>query len=901
MKSTLSVGLGLFAVAGIRLFAQQDPSLPPGQPLLPESALPAYEKEIDHAGLIRGWSKASLARGRETYQQVCQNCHGDLNIAGSMPNSLRFGQGVFQHGKDPYTMYQTLTRGWRMMAPQVQLVPQEKYDVIHYIQENFLREHNPGQWFEVSDAYLEGLPKGAGRGPKPVKREPWKEMNYGNFLIGTFEIMSPGRREAKPPKGSLPDYVAPDANLAYKSITFRLDVGEGGVAGGHAWLAFEHDTLRMAGAWTGDGFIDWHGINFDGLHVVRPRTVGDLKVETADGPGWANPETGDFVDRRIRGLDGRRYGPLPRSWGQYRGLYRHGARTVISYRVGDAAILESYDPGMVETTAFVRTLNLGKSSRDLAFRVANAGAEFTILGAATVKRSTEDGFDVVRVPAAATPLNIAIVYGAVGAAGKSALKTPRDLRPYTRGGPAQWPVPIEAPVIRGAESGAFAVDSFSLPPRATNPWKSWMRTSGLDFVPGTDAAVVCTWDGEVWRVDGIRGDPATVKWTRIASGLFQPLGIKIVNGAVFVSCRDQIVRLHDLNGDGEADFYECFNSDHQVTDHFHEFAMGLQADAAGNLYYAKSARHARPPLVPQHGTLLRVSADGSVTDILANGFRAANGVCLNPDGSLIVTDQEGHWTPMNRVNWVKPGQVRFFGNMWSYGAPVDSSDSAMEQPLTWVDKQFDRSPSELLWVESAAWGPLNGKLLNLSYGTGRIEIVPHEFIGGTVQGGLVALPIPDLPTGVMRGRFHPENGHLYLTGMSAWGTNKLDLPGGFYRIRATGKPAYVVTELHARKTGIDLVFSDPLDPRTAESVANFKVTTWSLLRSEKYGSARMNVKELKIAGANLGEDRMKLRLLLPEIEPVQQMEIRYELKGADGAVVSGTLQNTLHVLGETSK
>ena len=45
----------------------------------------------------------------------------------------------------------------------------------------------------------------------------------------------------------------------------------------------------------------------------------------------------------------------------------------------------------------------------------------------------------------------------------------------------------------------------------------------------------------------------------------------------------------------------------------------------------------------------------------------------------------------------------------------------------------------------------------------------------------------------------------------------------------------------------------------------------------------------------------KLTLLLPEIEPVQQMEIRYELKGADGAGVSGTLQNTLHVLGETSK
>ncbi|MEN9633807.1 MAG: hypothetical protein RL077_2211 [Verrucomicrobiota bacterium] len=142
MPST--VGL-VFAAVGLSLFAQPDPALPPGEPFLPESALPADEKEIDHAGFIRGWNKASLARGRETYQQACQNCHGDLNVPGSMPNSLRFGQGGFQHGKDPNMMYRTLTRGWRMMAPQVQLVPREKYDVIYYIRENFLREHNRGQ------------------------------------------------------------------------------------------------------------------------------------------------------------------------------------------------------------------------------------------------------------------------------------------------------------------------------------------------------------------------------------------------------------------------------------------------------------------------------------------------------------------------------------------------------------------------------------------------------------------------------------------------------------------------------------------------------------------------------------------------------------------------------------
>ena len=106
---------------------------------------------------------------------------------------------------------------------------------------------------------------------------------------------------------------------------------------------------------------------------------------------------------------------------------------------------------------------------------------------------------------------------------------------------------------------------------------------------------------------------------------------------------------------------------------------------------------------------------------------AANGVCRNPDGTFFVTDQEGHWNPQNRINHVVPGKGKFYGNMYSYGAPKDSSDSAMEQPLCWAHKRFDRSPAELLWVESPSWGELDGKLLHLSYGHGRVEVVPARF------------------------------------------------------------------------------------------------------------------------------------------------------------------------------
>ncbi len=121
-----------------------------------------------------------------------------------------------------------------------------------------------------------------------------------------------------------------------------------------------------------------------------------------------------------------------------------------------------------------------------------------------------------------------------------------------------------------------------------------------------------------------------------------------------------------------------------------------------------------------------MSPDGATTEILANGFRAANGVCLNPDGSFVVTDQEGFWNPKNRINWVtlsESGKPKFYGNMLGYHDVTDPSDSAMEPPLCWITNEFDRSPAELLWVDSPRWGPLNGSLLNLSYGYGKVFVV----------------------------------------------------------------------------------------------------------------------------------------------------------------------------------
>lgn len=849
-------------------------------PAVIDPPLPAYEANLDHAGLLAGLNAAAYSRGEALYSRLCASCHGTKDQPGSMPTSLRFAEGKFRNGSDPTSLYRTLTRGYGMMAAQTGLVPRQKYDVIHYIREAYLKPHNPSQYIPVDAKYLASLPKGTSRGPTPPDGEPWLRMDYGPTLTGTFEVGSGGR------------------NIAYKGVAVRLDPGPGGVARGKAWMVFEHDTLRMAAGWTGTGFIDWNGINFNGRHEIHPRVVGTVAFETAAGTGWADPENGSFADTRMKGRDGNPYGPLPRAWGKYRGLYHAGDRAVLAYTIGDTAVLES--PGLAGSESdplFTRTFEVGPRAKPLALRIVrNTGGQSTPTAGVVGEPkgatwTTEDDHRVFRLPAGKDTLRFAVWVGR-GPAPRDA--TPLDLTSLTKGGRPRWDQPLTTKLERGKDGGPFAADTLAVPEK--NPWSAQLRLTGLDFLPGGRELMVCAWDGDVWRVSGLDRADGALTWRRVASGLFQPLGLKVVDGTVYVGCRDQIAILRDINGDGETDFYECFNSDHQVTESFHEFAMGLQTDADGSFLYTKAARHGKTAVIPHHGTLLRVSKDGANTSILATGFRAPNGVCVNPDGTLFVTDQEGHWVPKNRINWVRPGK-QFFGNLWGYTDVTDRSDAAQEEPLCWITNRFDRSPAELVWVRSKSWGGLDGALLNLSYGTGKVYIVPHERSGDGMHGGMVPLPLAPFPTGVMRGRFNAADGHLYLCGMYAWAGNQ-QAPGGLYRIRATGKPAHLPVGYHATRDGLAITFSDPLHPDSAANLSAFGLKVWDLARSERYGSAHLNERPLRVTAAQLSNDRRTLTLTVPDLRPTRGLELWYSVRATDGAEVDGLLHGSVRRLAE---
>jgi mono/diheme cytochrome c family protein len=847
-------------------------SISAAMPLSAQTPASPAELAVDHAKLIRSLDDAGLKRGEALYQTLCLACHGTPEKAGSLPLSRAFWKEPFKNGGDLHGIYGTLTNGLGLMPPWPMLTPAQKYEVAHYIREQMVKPTNPAAYQELTPEYLANLPKPQGEFVETAEMKEFQQgpkylrMDFGPALMWTMEA-APG-------------------NIAYKGIAVRLDEGPGGVTKGRVWMLYDHDTMRVAAAWAGDQFIDWRGIAFDGSHGTHTKIVGEVAFVNPHVPAWAHPVKGGYEDDRVLGLDKLPYGPMSRDWMRFEGLSHHDQRVVLHHRIGDARVIESPGCEVVDgKIVFTRTLEIGASKLALEMRIADAQQRVSCEDA---EIALADGFQVLRVPPRAAMKRVTIRLASDLAAAKDLqpLLPPGDVAELTRGGAPRWAVNLPAATGDTIRGEGIEADTLAFPDAAGNPWHTQWRPGGLDFFADGKRMAVCTWMGDVWLLD------VGQSWRRIAAGLNQPLGLKIIDEVIHVTCRDQLVKLRDLNGDGETDFYECLNSDHQVTEHFHEFAMGLQTDAAGDFYYAKSARHAKPPLVPQHGTLLRVKKDGSKTEIVANGFRAANGVSVNDDGTFYVTDQEGHWTPKNRINLVREG--RFYGNMWSHSAPEDIADDAMQQPLVWLTNDFDRSPGELVRVTPPSWNMLQGKLLDISYGMGRMNLILQDE-SNPAQGAAVAMPLPDFPTGVMRGRFHPETGDLYACGMAVWASNKIQ-DGGLYRIRRTEAPLHLPVRWETGQGFIRITFDAPLDAVSAGTIRHFTLRVWDLQRSAQYGSKHLNERTLSISQATLESDQCTVTLSVPDLAPTRGLELLCTLQGQDGKAIARSIHATIHEL-----
>jgi mono/diheme cytochrome c family protein len=388
--------------------------------------------------------------------------------------------------------------------------------------------------------------------------------------------------------------------------------------------------------------------------------------------------------------------------------------------------------------------------------------------------------------------------------------------------------------------------------------------------------------------------------------MYEPLSVQVVDDQIYVFSRGGIVRPKDLNGDGEADFYENFSNLIVQSIESREFPMDMQAKRGGGFYLAKGgALDNGPKTAPQTfpgfragsrfaGTVSEVSADGRSIQVVARGLREPF-LGLHPtNGTLTASDQQGNFVPSTPIYIIHPGG--YYGVVpTAHGAEVPSGDV---DAMVWIPHEIDQSAAGQAWVTGNRMGFGSDALIHLSYGRPGVFRVYMDSTAKGVQGSLVSLT-DGFTAPLLKAKMRRQDGQLYLTGFEIWGSNAKEV-STFARLRYTGQPSTIPLSAKAGEQGVLLRFATPLDRKTATDGSRYDVQRWNYKRTENYGSGHFKVDgsagqdRLQVASANLSADGKSLLLVLPDMRPVNQLQVAYQLKSAAGKTVADTLYMTVN-------
>jgi cytochrome c len=392
------------------------------------------------------------------------------------------------------------------------------------------------------------------------------------------------------------------------------------------------------------------------------------------------------------------------------------------------------------------------------------------------------------------------------------------------------------------------------------------KVGGMDFL-SDGRLVVSTWDAEggVYLIEGAdSGDPSKMTYKKIAKGLAEPLGIKVVDDDIYVLQKQELTKLIDHDGDDIIDEYQTISNDWRVSANFHEFAFGLAYKQG--YFYAALAIAILPggasanPQIPDRGKAIRINKETGEVEFVAKGLRTPNGVGIGVDDEIFIADNQGDWLPSSKILHVS--ENAFFGSR-----AVDSVNVAqlkVKQPVVWLPQdEIGNSPSTPLYLND---GPYKGQMIHGEVTHGGVKRVFVEKVNGEYQGAVFRF-IQGLEAGVNRMVWGPDTA-LYIGGIGStgnWGHNG-KFWYGLQRLKYNGKPTFEMLAVRAKRNGVEIEFTEPLPEGMGWNPKEYEVQQWWYLPTNQYGGPKMDREMLSVATASVLEGGRKVFLELPGIK-----------------------------------
>jgi type 1 glutamine amidotransferase len=412
-------------------------------------------------------------------------------------------------------------------------------------------------------------------------------------------------------------------------------------------------------------------------------------------------------------------------------------------------------------------------------------------------------------------------------------------------------------------------------------------------------------DGALWLLDGVTGDDRskiTVK--KVAENLQEPLGIAVIGNDVYLSTRQQIVKMVDADGDGFYEGRQVVGSG-WTADNYHHFTFGL-VEKDGWLYGSLStsitggAPGINGPNPPFRGSVFRVdpkSYDPKLPlaniEFLTSGHRTPNGLVVGPGGDIFVAENQGAWQPSNKLNQVVPGN--FYGHLNNTtfktkehpngGVPGLFDDRPLAPPAVYIPQnEGGNSPSQAVMIPPGK--PFAGQMLMADVKYGGLHRIYMEKVGGQWQGGFVHWT-QGFESGINRLTWGPDGG-LYLAGIGAsetWGwtdpVTRKETTFGLQRLKFNGKSAFEIESVSATPDGFNVRFTEPV--QNLGDAKKWIVKQWNYQPTPEYGGDKYNRETLAVRRAVPAGDGKSVRLTVNGLKADRVVYLSADLKSKAGA------------------
>jgi glucose/arabinose dehydrogenase len=407
------------------------------------------------------------------------------------------------------------------------------------------------------------------------------------------------------------------------------------------------------------------------------------------------------------------------------------------------------------------------------------------------------------------------------------------------------------------------------------PEVTFIEGGGLGFTP-EGKLVVSTRRGFVYLVDGaMAADPSHARFTRIASGLHEALGLHIApDGQTHVVERGGLTRLADRDGDGIFDTFQNVCSDWGISGDYHEYTLDLERDPAGNFYTSLSLPHqysadGQRSDAPWRGWIVQIAPDGTMLP-WCYGFRSADGLGWNAAGDLFATDNQGQWVAASPLYHIR--KDHFYGHPASRQWIDDSvSDEARRRatrpptpPAVWIPyEEFCMSATDIVCdTTGGRFGPFENQLFVGDMMKGTLVRVALEKIDGEYQGACFLFRRG--VGAVHRMTFGPD-GRMYLTRAArGWGGGGHG--EGLARLEFSGNAPLEVRAVRLLAEGFELEFTAPLNDAAARLVGEIRVEQFRYEYWGNYGSPKVDRELLPIQNVELSANCRRMTVTVRNVK-----------------------------------